>query len=137
MVCQITGLASHQNVFEDALWLLTWVCDINRWNPNIIQVFLCNFGFWRIDLYMINKLQTTCMTYVLPRSCKVTCSFSNELQFTCIWLALDECSQRAEAILNKISNIINKIDTELVSVLQGFQSCNAWNPSNYGMEGPC
>ena len=34
-------------------------------------------------------------------------------------------SQRAEAILNKISNIINKIHTGLISVLQGFQKCIA------------
>ena len=39
-------------------------------------------------------------------------------------------SQRARAILNKISNIINKIHTGLISVLQGFQKCIAWNPSN-------
>ena len=30
-------------------------------------------------------------------------------------------SQRAETILNKFSNIINKIHTGLISVLQGFQ----------------
>ena len=34
-------------------------------------------------------------------------------------------SQRAEAISNKISKIINKIHTELNSVLQGFQKCIA------------
>ena len=34
-------------------------------------------------------------------------------------------SQRAEEILNKISNNINKIYTGLISVLQGFQKCIA------------
>ena len=34
-------------------------------------------------------------------------------------------SQRAEAILNKISNNINKAHTGLISVLQGFQRCIA------------
>ena len=34
-------------------------------------------------------------------------------------------TQRAEAILNKISNIINKTHTGLISVLQGFQKCIA------------
>ena len=33
--------------------------------------------------------------------------------------------QRAEAILNKISNIINKIYIGLISLLQGFQKCIA------------
>ena len=37
----------------------------------------------------------------------------------------DDNAQRAEAILNKISNIINKTYTLLVSVLQGFQKCIA------------
>ena len=36
----------------------------------------------------------------------------------------------AEVILNKISNIINKTHTGLISVLQGFQKYIAWNPSN-------
>ena len=39
-------------------------------------------------------------------------------------------SQRAEEILNKISDNINKTYTGLISVLQGFQKCIAWNPSN-------
>ena len=39
-------------------------------------------------------------------------------------------TQRAEEILNKISNNINKTYTGLISVLQGFQKCIAWNPSN-------
>ena len=34
-------------------------------------------------------------------------------------------SQRAEAILNKSSNNINKTHTWLTSVLQGFQKCIA------------
>ena len=34
-------------------------------------------------------------------------------------------TQRAKAILNKISNIINKTYTGLISVLQGFQKCIA------------
>ena len=34
-------------------------------------------------------------------------------------------SQRAEAILNKSSNNINKTYTVLISVLQGFQKCIA------------
>ena len=34
-------------------------------------------------------------------------------------------TQRAEAILNKISNNINEIYTGLISVLQGFQKCIA------------
>ena len=38
-------------------------------------------------------------------------------------------TQRAEAILNKISNSINKTYTGLISVLQGFQKCIARNPS--------
>ena len=38
--------------------------------------------------------------------------------------------QRAEAILNKISNNINKTHTGLISVVQEFQICIAWNPSN-------
>ena len=38
--------------------------------------------------------------------------------------------QWAEAILNKISNIINITYTGLISVLQGLQKCIAWNPSN-------
>ena len=40
------------------------------------------------------------------------------------------CSQRAEGTLNKISNNISKTYTGLISVLQGFQKCIAWNPSN-------
>ena len=35
-----------------------------------------------------------------------------------------------EAILNNITNIINKIHTVLISVLRGFQKCITWNPSN-------
>ena len=38
--------------------------------------------------------------------------------------------QRAGAILNKISKIINKIHTVLISVLQEFQKCIAWYLSN-------
>ena len=34
-------------------------------------------------------------------------------------------TQRAEEILNKISNNINKTSTGLISVLQGFQKCIA------------
>ena len=34
-------------------------------------------------------------------------------------------TQRAEAILNKISNSINKTYTGLISVLQGLQKCIA------------
>ena len=34
-------------------------------------------------------------------------------------------AQRAEEILNKISNNINKTYTGLISVLQGFQKCIA------------
>ena len=34
-------------------------------------------------------------------------------------------AQRAEAILNKISHIIRKINIGLISVLQGFQKCVA------------
>ena len=39
-------------------------------------------------------------------------------------------AQRAEAILDKISNIMNKIHTRLISVLQGFLKRIARNPSN-------
>ena len=38
-------------------------------------------------------------------------------------------SQSAEAILNKISNNIKQTYIGLISVLQGFQKCIAWNPS--------
>ena len=48
----------------------------------------------------------------------------------CVSLPKVEVSQRAEAILNKISNNINKTYIGLISVLQGFQKWIAWNPSN-------
>ena len=38
--------------------------------------------------------------------------------------------QRTEAVSNTISNIITRIHTGLISLLQGFQKCIARNPSN-------
>jgi len=46
-------------------------------------------------------------------------------------------TQRAEEILNGISNIIKGTYTGLISVLLGFRKCVAWNPGSWGVEGPC
>ena len=55
-----------------------------------------------------------------------------------IWnTGMVKLAQRAEAILNKISNNSNKAYTGLINVLQGFQKSIAWNPSKLGMEGLC
>ena len=45
--------------------------------------------------------------------------------------------QQAEAVFNKVSGSRNKKYPGLISMLQGFQKCIAWNPSKSGMEGPC
>ena len=44
-------------------------------------------------------------------------------------------TQRAEAILNKISNNINKTHTGLISVLKGFQKCIALDTRNRAWKG--
>ena len=49
----------------------------------------------------------------------------NDKKYLTIHQSIYSRSQRAEAILNKISNIINKTHTGLISVLQGFQKCIA------------
>ena len=62
--------------------------------------------------------------------CNFIQNFHNALWRVKWWYPVYSSPQRAETILNKISNIINKTYTGLMSVLQGFQKCIAWNPSN-------
>ena len=50
---------------------------------------------------------------------------SVDLFLSCLWVSYKGITQKAEAILNKISNNINKTYIGLISVLQGFQKCIA------------
>ena len=47
------------------------------------------------------------------------------MSFFTSWAYVLSRPQRAEAILNKITNNINKTYTGLINVLQGFQKCIA------------
>ena len=106
-------LSLKSKIFKFISCLMSNPCPLDHSQSHNVQVHICSFLTGVSITSVFFKISTLGLIPGYKTRIKevVDISFSS--------------SQRAEEILNKISNNINKTYTGLTSVLQGFQKCIA------------